>query len=49
MNHVEDSEYLGSRETWCLVALPVGVHGGRSGTQLYYYCSLPHWVNGYNL
>lgn len=43
MNHVEDNEYLGSGETWCLVALPVGVHGGRRGTQLYY------WVNGYNL
>lgn len=46
-DHVEDNEYLGSRENGCLAALPVGVHGGRRGTRLSYYCRsspLDEWV-----
>lgn len=49
MNYVEDSEYLGSCESLRLMALPVGVYGGRTDAQLTTIASLPSRMNWYNL
>lgn len=40
MEYVEDSKYLCSCDSPCLVAVPVGVYVGKLGVELYYCRSL---------